>query len=236
METQAPIPSPKPPKDYRSNVDTSRPFRSVKEAIAVFGERLLVGEIYTPKPYTYSRPHSQEITWYSPISPRNGLKEDDQESNHQGVMDSLKKLEAELDETKAELKLLKERESETEIALASLNAELHKNMSKLAKAEAATAKRAASWTPRTMSFEMGNGEDIAREEEMKRELMKRMEKNPTLPQILSIGEKERYFRGKREKKLMKKKPIVPLVGDWLFKKKGSSTTLHNPLYASSNVF
>ncbi|KAL4303778.1 hypothetical protein GQ457_10G022800 [Hibiscus cannabinus] len=232
METQVPVLSPtKPPNDYRSNVDTSRPFRSVKEAVAVFGERLLVGEIYTPKPYTYtySRPPSQEITWFSPSTPLSR-----REDEHQEVLDSLKKLETELKETKAELKLLKERESETEIALASLNAELHKNMSKLAIAEAAAAKKAAETkpTPRTVSLEMGKGEDIVREEERRKELMKRMENNPTLSQILSIGEKEGYFGGKRERKFMKKKPIVPLVGDWIFKKKGSPTTLHNPLYAS----
>ena len=162
METQAAIPPPKPPKDYLSNIDTSRPYRSVKEAVAVFGERLLVGEIYTRKPYIYSHPPSQEITWYPP-SPQN-RKEDD---HQQGVLDALKKLEAELEETKTELKLLKERESETEIALASLNAELHKNMSKLAVAEAAEAKRAAT-TPRSVNFEMGNGKDIAREEERDR--------------------------------------------------------------------
>ncbi|XVE48580.1 hypothetical protein DITRI_Ditri01bG0012800 [Diplodiscus trichospermus] len=215
METQAPIPSPKPPKvDYRSNVDTSRPFRSVKEAVAVFGERLLVGEIYTPKPYTYSRPPSQEITWYSP-SPQNRKEDDDQESNQHMVLDTLKKLEVEVEETKTELKLLKERESEREIALASLNAELHKNMSKLAEAEAAAAAKMAATAPRTVSCEMGNGGDIAREEERRKELMKKMENNPTLSQILSIAEKEGYFGGKRERKLMKKKPIVPLVGDWL---------------------
>ncbi|OMO75193.1 hypothetical protein CCACVL1_16290 [Corchorus capsularis] len=245
METQSstPIPSPKPPKDYRSNVDTSRPFRSVKEAVAVFGERLLVGEIYTPKPYTYSRPPSQEITWYSPSPPQNGVVDNNNNQPQPGVLDTLKKLEAELEETKAELKLLKQRESETEIALASLNAELHKNMSKLASAEAAEAKRAAAATatPRTASLEVAGiniGEDIAREEERRKELMKRMENNPTLSQILSIGDKEGYFGGKRsERKLMKKKPIVPLVGDWLFKKKGSSTPLHNSLYASTgNVF
>ncbi|KAK8567815.1 hypothetical protein V6N12_006386 [Hibiscus sabdariffa] len=213
METQVRVPPTKPPNDYRSNVDTSRPFRSVKEAVAVFGERLLVGEIYTPKPYTYSRPPSQEITWFSPSTPLS-RREDD----HQEVLDTLKKLETELKETKAELNLLKERESETEIALASLNAELHKNMSKLAIAEAAAAKKAAEAKPtpipmpRTVSLEMKKGEDIAREEERRKELMKRMENNPTLSQILSIGEKEGYFGGKRERKLMKKKPIVPLPG------------------------
>ncbi|KAE8690755.1 putative AP2/B3-like transcriptional factor family protein [Hibiscus syriacus] len=233
MDTQVPVPAAtEPPKNYRSNVDTSRPFRTVKEAVAVFSERFLVGEIYTPKPYTYSRPPSQEVAWFSPGSTPLSRKQDDQRE----VLDTLKKLETELEETKAELKLLKERESETEIVLASLNAELHKNMSKLAIAEAAAAKNAAETTPtpRTASLEMGKGEDIAREEERRKELMKRMENNPTLSQsqIPSIGEKEGHFGGKRERKLMKKKPIVPLLGDWIFKKKRSPTTLHNPLYVS----
>lgn len=135
--------------DYHSNVDSSRPFRSVKEAVAIFGERFLAKEIYSPKPFTFP---TQESPWntnnYSPSSAnsqeivtswKSGSSPSPQELNDPIVVETLKKLETELEETKAELKLMKARESETEIALASLNAELHKNMSKLAQAEAAHA-------------------------------------------------------------------------------------------------
>uniref|UniRef100_A0A2K1WNB0 WEB family protein n=1 Tax=Populus trichocarpa TaxID=3694 RepID=A0A2K1WNB0_POPTR len=194
MET--PTLSPKPAKDYSSSVDTSRPFRSVKEAVAIFGKRFLVGEIYSSKPY-YNPPGEENISWrfLSPNPSYRSPKEDHHHDQNE-VFGALMKLEAELN-------LLKERESETEIALASLNAELHKNMSK---------------------------------EERMRELMIRTENSPTLAQILSLGEEKGCSRGKEERKAMKKKPIVPLVGDFFFKKKGSSNTHNNPLYASPEVY
>ncbi|KAL2254313.1 UNVERIFIED_CONTAM: WEB family protein [Sesamum indicum] len=228
--------------DYRSNVDTSRPFRSVKEAVAIFGERFLAGEIYTPKPFSFPRketpffapspvvePEPQHWSHSSP-SPRGSSC-----SNATTLSDTVRKLEAELENTKAELKLLKERESETEVALASLNAELHKNMSKLALAEAAVAARAAS-----RGGDGADGAMIIREEEKKRDAYLKMESgaSQSLAQILSIGdEKEGLFVGrKKERKLvMKKKPIVPLVGDLFSRKKRTSTTLHNPLYAPSHL-
>lgn len=226
-------PAPTALVDYRSSVDTSRPFRSVKEAVAIFGERFLAGEIYTPKPFAFPK---KETPFFSP-SP--GVLESSEPqhwghsspsprgsscSNDTALSDTVKKLEAELENTKAELKLLKERESETEVALASLNAELHKNMSsKLALAEAAGRG--------------GDAMNVIREEEKKRDAYLRMESgdSQSLAQILSIGEKEGSFVG-RKKERKKKKPIVPLVGDLFSRKKGTnSTTLHNPLYAPSHL-
>ncbi|XP_075651908.1 uncharacterized protein LOC142622344 [Castanea sativa] len=250
-----------PTPDYSSNVDTSSPFRSVKEAVAILSERLLLGEMYSPSPKPYNvnvgdifspspKPYNVNVGEIFSPSPkpynvnivpnttrnlvfsdddsptRNLVFSDNKREDESLVLDALKKLEAELEETKVELKMLKERESETEVALASLNAELHKNMSKLAKAEAAAATNAL----------IVNRNREVREEERKRELMIRMEDSTTLAQILSLGE-EGYFGGKvHEKKAMKKKPIIPLVGDLFSRKKRSSKTMQNPLYSSPNLY
>ncbi|ONI36240.1 hypothetical protein PRUPE_1G577200 [Prunus persica] len=246
LETQhSQLPEEDPNNNYQANVDTSRPFRSVREAVAIFGDRLLLGEMYSSP-----KPNGNNIVQRTPSSswkllpmPANYKESEDvssygdeeENAGDKEVMDTLKKLEAELEETKVELKLLKERESETEVALASLNAELHKNMSKLAQAEANNAAMASNVlhvTARSSPFTGTNHGLMMEEEKNKREWMIRMEDSTSLAQILSIGT-QKNGGGKREKKIMKKKPIVPLVQDLFFWKKGSSTPLRNPLFNSS---
>ncbi|CAJ1963746.1 unnamed protein product [Sphenostylis stenocarpa] len=211
--------------DFSSTVDTSRPFTSVKEAVAMFGERLLLGEIYSPNPFSSDTPINRESSWRlsSSSSPSPSPIKTHQDNAH--LVDVIKKLEAELENTKGELKLLKERGTETEVALATLNAQLHKNMSKLAQAEAAAAgKAAAAATPtKTVRFEIN-------EDEKKKEVVRKKEESQRLGNILSLGENDHLFG---TKKTRKHKPIIPLVGDFFFKRKSSSTTHHhNPLYAS----
>ncbi|KAK4739607.1 hypothetical protein R3W88_003304 [Solanum pinnatisectum] len=231
--------------DYHSNVDSSRPFRSVKEAVAIFGERFLAKEIYSPKPFTFP---TQESPWntnnYSPTSTnsqeivlsatswKSASSPSPQDLNDPIVVEALKKLETELEETKAELKLMKARESETEIALASLNAELHKNMSKLAQAEAAHAGAMAA----AKSVKVNNEDYGNKKKEMRS--VKWEASSPTLAEMLTIGETDIGLLGKKKekKKTMKKKPIIPLVADLFSRKKRSSTSVDNPLFASSHIF
>ncbi|PWA96893.1 hypothetical protein CTI12_AA035150 [Artemisia annua] len=201
-----------PSLNENSMVDTSSPFRSVKEAVAVFGERFLASEIYSspsPKP-TFTLSKQDTPIWkYTPNSNQTLWKSPQSEGDHSPVfMNTLKKLELELEETKRELNILKERESETEVALASLNAELHKNMSKIAKVEAEVAGKAAA-----------------------------MKSSITLAQVLSGGQESKYLN---KKKVMKKKPIIPLVTDlFMFARKSgkaANNSVMSPLHTSSHMY
>ncbi|XP_023740140.1 WEB family protein At1g75720 [Lactuca sativa] len=201
---------PPPPVDniHHSPVDNSRPFRSVKEAVAVFGERFLATEVL------YSSPSSKPFTLPKQETPIWKSTPENEENPSPTLMTTLKKLESELEETKRELNILKERESETEVALASLNAELHKNMSKIAKAEAEVAGKAVA----------------------------AMRPSTTLGQVLNGGgEREKGGERKyvKERKVMKKKkPVVPLVTD-LFTKKNNGkvkSSFLSPFYSSSPMY
>ncbi|XP_008781676.1 WEB family protein At3g51220 [Phoenix dactylifera] len=226
----------------RAEVDTTRPFRSVKEAIAVFGERFLAGDAYsqktnsngkldmTPEPiYALPAPKPIYSASSSPPSYTSSASQFNQDREDELlIFGSLKKLEAELEETKRELMLLKERESELEIAVATLNAQLQKSMSKLAEMEAAKAAEGS------MDIE-GQPTKVQSDrwaEERTRDLEAKFDYLPTLAQALSLGGIEDDFGGRTKRKVPKKKPIIPLIGDMFSRKKGS-LDLNNSLYSGS---
>nr|XP_043629955.1 WEB family protein At1g75720-like [Erigeron canadensis] len=212
-----------PPLDDHSTVDTSSPFRSVKEVVAMFGERFLATKIYTPSPkpsFTLPIQESTPIWKYTPNSNKNLWKSPKNELDSSPVvMNILKKLELELEETKRQLNMLKERETETELSLASLNAELHKNMSKIAKAEAEVAGKAATMRSSMTLAQVLSGSNADDDDD---------------DQAIEKGKEKRYLN---EKKMLKKKPVIPLLTD-LFSKKNekAENSKLSPLYASSLMY
>ncbi|KAG1331156.1 putative WEB family protein [Cocos nucifera] len=229
-------------------VDTARPFSSVKEAIAVFGERFLAGDAFyqrtdssikldatTPKPIfslpppappppkPIHSPSSSPPSYTSSASQFNQEREDELI-----ILSSLRKLEAELEVTKRELMLVKERESETEIVVANLNKQLHKIMSKLAEMEGTKAAE-SGLTIERRSTEVQSDRWV---NERTRDIGARFEYLPTLAQALSLGDIEVDLGGRGKRKVPKKKPIIPLIGD-MFSRKKVSSDLNSSLYSQS---
>ncbi|CAN6335731.1 unnamed protein product [Urochloa humidicola] len=279
----------------RGEVDTSRAFRSVKEAVAVFGERILVreaqfrpngiahgdrrvGREVNPKanavaintsdaklelsdgardsdhrpresyskpsvtfnvkqegssssnknslnqvPVPVLRPVSEDVPMYLvPTSPPFFASspslanddDDDQERKEEAdlmVMNSIKKLEEEAARTRREVSQLKRRLAEMELSMATLNAKLHRALSKVAHMEADNAAAARA------SIERGRGDMAALAVWAER----RAPSRPQLGHLLRLGEADREVAvvggGGREvvasarRKVLKQKPIVPLV-------------------------
>nr|CAB3491179.1 unnamed protein product [Digitaria exilis] len=258
----------------RAEVDTARPFRSVKEAVAVFGDRILVGQshsihsssasaIATPNANTSARANamptpsanheasssSSTMTFYptpmaeteeeeimpatvpmysapssptsltsspSPIKARSEHHDDHRDGHEQGIMvvHSIQKLEAEVAETRQEVSQLRKRGNEMEMAVASLNAQLHRGLSKLAEMEAERAARRSIGGDTDVASALRWGDKLAASEYL-----------PSFSHALSLGEIEdaaAELMGSRRRKAQKVKPIVPLIGDILFFKRKST--------------
>ncbi|CAN6353080.1 unnamed protein product [Urochloa humidicola] len=278
----------------RGEVDTSRAFRSVKEAVAVFGERILVREAqfrpngiahgdrrvgrevkskannavaivtsdakhersdphpresYSKPSVTFNvrqegtssnsktasnqlpvpvpRPVSEDVPMYLvPTSPpffasSPSLANDDDEEQERKeeadlmIMSSIKKLEEEAARTRQEVSRLKKRLAEMELSMATLNAKLHRALSKVAHMEADNAAAARA------SIESGRSSgDMAA---LAVWAERRAPSRPQLGHLMRLGEAAdrqvavvsggggRAVVAPARRKVEKQKPIVPLV-------------------------
>jgi len=271
----------------RAEVDTAWPFRSVKEAVAVFGDRILVAEghsrqsssvaaiatpnanangmptssakheassssstmTFSPNPMAeaeeeimpatvpmYSAPSSPPSlpSSPSPIKPCSGRGDDDRDREAGGlvVMHSIQKLEAEVADTRQEVAQLRKRGNEMEMAVASLNAQLHRGLSKLAEMEAnraAAARRSIGGDTDVVSTlrseRWGGGDKLGASEYL-----------PSFSHALSLGEiDDAELMGSR-RKAQKVKPIVPLIGDILFSKRKSTKEKGDDGFFSGDLY
>jgi hypothetical protein len=97
----------------RAEVDTSRPFQSVREAVEVFGERYAGGGSGSS-----SNASSESSVKLGAMPPAASSM----------MLDCLKKLEADLADAKDDLVQLKQRQSQMEMAVSSLNVQFSKGL------------------------------------------------------------------------------------------------------------
>jgi len=152
-------------------------------------------------------------------------------------MRSIQKLEAEVGDTRQEVAQLRKRGNEMEMAVASLNAQLHRGLSKLAEMEA---DRAAAAARRSI----GGDTDVASTLRSERwgggggnKLGASGEYLPSFSHALSLGEiDDAELMGSRRRKAQKVKPIVPLIGDILFSKRKSTKEKGDDGFFSGDLY
>lgn len=261
----------------RAEVDTARPFRSVREAVAVFGDRIHVGESHSrssnassvavapsnanasasaiatpagkheissssstitlsPNPMAESETEAMPavVPMYSaPSSPPSASSpspnkmssertENRDDESRLTVVHSILKLETEVSETRQEVAQLRKRSTEMEMAVASLNAQLHRGLSRLAEMEA---DKAAAAARRSTGGETDVASTVRSERYWGSDKLARSESYlPSFSHALSLGEldDDDNIIGGRRRKVQKVKPIVPLIGDILFSKRKST--------------
>ncbi|XP_059440289.1 WEB family protein At2g17940 [Corylus avellana] len=179
----------------RAEIDTRAPFRSVKEAVMLFGERVLAGEIYANK-LKEIRAGTSEATGHA--------------------QSRIGALTAELEETKQSLEKAREEGNFMAYCIKSLREELEQ-----AKKEVRVLK-AREFQKQRLDPEIEDlkfMENATQTEEAKEFQKKRYVKFASPPSLARvIVSKDELLERPPSFKKTKKKPLMPLIG-WLFSRK-----------------
>ncbi|XVE94572.1 hypothetical protein REPUB_Repub02eG0020300 [Reevesia pubescens] len=188
----------------RAEIDTRAPFRSVREAVALFGEKVLAGELYATK--------LKEMNYGNGPSKLGTVTAELEETKHklekareEGMVmaNCMSYLKEELERTKRELQQMKERETEK------LMMEFEIEDVKIVPAD-------------STKFEVIKKTQTSDEErlEFQKKRYVTFANPPTLTQVLVPQGVEKLERHPSLRK-KKKKPLIPLIGGLFSKKKGS---------------
>ncbi|PSR99592.1 WEB family protein [Actinidia chinensis var. chinensis] len=193
-------------KIKRAEIDTTAPFRSVKEAVTLFGERVLAGEIYANK-----------------------LKEMQNEEIEKGKASSkLRRVTEELEDTKQSLEKAREESMRMANCLSSLQQQLEQTKCELQQLKEQESKKLQS----AMDTETSD-EDLKFIEEEKSQIINEgiefhkkryvtFANPPSLAKVM-VPQGDAVLERHPSLKKNKKKPLIPLIGGIFSRKKGGGS-------------
>ncbi|XAR61663.1 hypothetical protein NMG60_11016144 [Bertholletia excelsa] len=203
-------------KMRRAEIDTTAPFRSVKEAVMLFGERVLAGELYANKLKELQKEETETGNSGDPNvtaeleETRQSLLKAREESMLMATC--LSSLQEELERTKLELRQMKEREIDNQLKQvieAEIEADL-KFVEDSTRIQVPTNEGVEFQKKRYVTF--ANPPSVAR--------VMPPQKFVSVPYAQAQGEAVLERHPSLRKK--KKKPLIPLIGGIFSRKKGGS--------------
>ncbi|MED6184424.1 hypothetical protein PIB30_047299 [Stylosanthes scabra] len=196
----------------KGEIDTKLPFRSVKEAVSLFGDKLLAGQLHATQ-----FKQSEEIMENRDI---------DEPSRHEAI-------EAELEETKQNLQRAKEEAMSMAHCLSSLQEELELTKQELQQLKKKSMDNNKHHPIMKEEDEEDEEEAVIIDEELEKKRYVTFANTPSLtriispspqPHIVEVEKLKRHNSFGNEKKKNKIKPLIPLIGlGGIFsKKKGNN--------------
>ncbi|KAF8410455.1 hypothetical protein HHK36_002984 [Tetracentron sinense] len=193
-------------KIRRAEIDTRAPFRSVKEAVMLFGERVLAGEVYANKLKEIRARANENSHGPSKLGVVTAELEETKQNLHKAreegmlMANCLSSLKEELEKTKRELRQMKERETEKPM--------IDSEIEDLKFVENATSIQDKKQT------------DSAEAMEFQKKRYVKFASPPSLAQVIISPEGPEVLETHPSLKKKKKKPLIPLIGGIFSKKKG----------------